>query len=225
MMSSDISNRFGNSKETLGKFTKELAKYNKVLEDVYVTCINAIHEKFIGKSIDKRFANYVNEILAKKYGTLDSGTACVHITITSGEWDSNKCLDVSVLLPEFNYRYDIKGVLSTGNKFYRNQYRQEATIDNKFNEQSITSIAEIININRERVARHQDAYKHFDKYMKIVEKLQKQVTETLGKINPMFYGYHIDTNAYNTPNYKAFESKIKEQGGTFVFAPQEVEQH
>ena len=58
--------------------------------------------------------------------------------------------------------------------------------------------------------------------MKTIDKLQKQVTETLGKINPMFYGYHIDTNTYNTPNYKEFEQKMKEKGGTYVFEPQEV---
>lgn len=220
MMTCDITLKFGNDKEKLGVFTKELVKFNKVLEDVYVTCINAIHDKFLGKDINKRFANYVNDKLADKYGALSS----VSIAVTNNEWDSDKNIDVSIILPEFNYRYDIKNVLCTGNKFYRNQYRHEATDDNKFNEESINSLVQVINNNRVRVARYQDAYKHFDKYMKIVEKLEKEVTETLGKINPMFYGYHIDTNTYNTPNYKEFESKMKEQGGTFVFTPQEVEQ-
>lgn len=219
-MGNEIEQLFQNKKDVLGKFTRELYHYNVVLEDVVKIVIESIYTKFMGKDINKRFANYVNGILAKKYGTFENGNGYVAISVKSGEWDDDKEMTFSISLPEFRYQYDIKRMLNTYNKFYRNQYRQEATADNKFNEASINSLVEVININRERVARYQDAYKNFDKYLKAVQKLKAEVTEKLGKINPMFYGYHIDTNTHNTPNYNEFCKKIKEQGGTYVFEPQ-----
>lgn len=224
MSISEIEEKFGANKETLKKFTKEMAEYNEVLEDVIKITINAIATKFMGKDINKRFSNYVNEILAKKYGTFENGHGCVSIEVERGEWDDDRSINFSIQLSKYYYRYDIKRVLVTYNKFYRNQYRQEATIDNKFNEESIKSLVDLININRQRVATYQDAVKNFDKYIRIVAKLKKQVTETLGKINPMFYGNHIDTEAYNTPNRKEFEEKMKQQGGTYAFELEEVEQ-
>ena len=223
-MECDIAFKFNNNKETLGKFAKELTEFNKVLEDVYVTIINAINEKYLGKNIDKRFSNYVNEILNKKYGTSPNGNGYVSIAVYMSDWDNYKKIDVSIILPKFNYRFDIKNVLTTCNELRRTQYTKESTDDNKFNEGSIQSFVQVINNNRVKVARHQDAYKHFDKYMKIVSKLQQQVTETLGSINPMFYGSRISTDTYNTPNYNAFEEKLKEQGGTFVLEPEIVKQ-
>jgi len=225
-MSNEIQQIFQNDKEVLKTFTKEMIEYNKVLEDVIITAINTIHTKFIGKDINKRFTNAVNDILAKKYGTYENGNGDVSISVENSTFstDDDKSISISINLPKYNYRYDIKRVLCVYNKFYRNQYRQEATPDNKFNEASINSLVELINVNRERVARYQDAVKNFDKYLKAVKKLQEEVKEKLGKINPMFYDYKMDTNTFNTPNYKEFEQKMKEQGGTYVFVPQEVEQ-
>lgn len=225
-MSNEIQQLFQNNKEVLKAFTKEMVEYNKVLEDVIITAINTIHTKFIGKDINKRFTNAVNDILAKKYGTYENGNGYVSISVENSTFstDDDKSISISINLPKYNYRYDIKRVLCVYNKFYRNQYRQEATPDNKFNEASINSLVELINVNRERVARYQDAVKNFDKYLKAVTKLQEEVKEKLGKINPMFYDYRMDTNTFNTTNYKEFEQKMKEQGGTYVFDPQKVEQ-
>ena len=223
-MLSQIAEKFNNNKETLKKFSKEMGEFNVVLEDAIITTINAIATKFMGKEINKRFSNYVNEILTKKYGTYENGHGYVSILVEKGDWDDDKTISFDIQLSKFYYRYNIKHTLITCNKFCRNQYVQEATQDNRFNEESVKSLIKMINNNRQRVAYHQDAAKNFNKYVKIVAKLEKEVVEKLGKVNPMFYDNHMDTNTYNTPNAKAFEEKMKQQGGIFTYDLAQVEQ-
>ena len=221
-MLTEIAHKFNNDKTSLKKFSREMTGYNAELEEVIKITINAIATKFMGKNIDWRFAKHVNAILAEKYGLTENGNPYVSIEVENASYDTDKVINFNIDLPVYLYRWNIKYILMSYNRFYRNQCRQEATFDNKFNEDSIKSLVEVINVNRQRVATYQDAAENFTKYLKAVEKLEKEVVEKLGNINPMFYATKMDTNTYNTPNAKAFEEKMKEKGGTYVYDPQEI---
>ena len=173
---------FGCDKETFKDYVKNLAAYNVELEKVFMAMIEEIKNRSLGKKIDKVFANRVMEVFPE--GTVDV------VIGSANTWDNNKEISVRIRTKKFSgMEQKIERDLAT-NVSFRNKsdyYRgSSATNDNRFIEASIDEIVSVININRKRVARLQDAVKNMDKQLNIIENAIKKFIETMETVNSVF---------------------------------------
>ena len=173
---------FGCDKETFKDYVKNLSAYNIELEKVFVAMIEEIKNRSLGKQINKVFANRVMEVFPE--GTVDV------VIGSANTWDNNKKISVRICTKKFGgMENEIEGELAT-NVSFRNKsdyYRgSSATNDNRFIEASIDEIVSVININRKRVARLQDAVKNMDKQLNTIENAIKKFIETMETVNSVF---------------------------------------
>lgn len=195
---------FGCDKETFKDYVKNLAAYNVELEKVFVTMIEEIKNRSLGKQINKVFANRVMEVFPE--GTVDV------VIGSANTWDNNKEISVRIRTKKFGgMEQKIERELAT-NVSFRNKsdyYRgSSATNDNRFIEASIDEIVSVININRKRVARLQDAVKNMDKQLNIIENAIKKFIETMETVNSVFVDMgNVSQVVYSSciPNLPSFK--------------------
>ena len=195
---------FGCDKETFKDYVKNLAAYNVELEKVFVTMIEEIKNRSLGKQINKVFANRVMEVFPE--GTVDV------VIGSANTWDNNKEISVRIRTKKFGgMEQKIERELAT-NVSFRNKsdyYRgSSATNDNRFIEASIDEIVSVININRKRVARLQDAVKNMDKQLNIIENATKKFIETMETVNSVFVDMgNVSQVVYSSciPNLPSFK--------------------
>ena len=195
---------FGCDKETFKDYVKNLSAYNVELEKVFVTIIEEIKNRSLGKQINKVFANRVMEVFPE--GTVDV------VIGSANTWDNNKEISVRIRTKKFGgMEQKIERELAT-NVSFRNKsdyYRgSSATNDNRFIEASIDEIVSVININRKRVARLQDAVKNMDKQLNIIEKATKKFIETMETVNSVFVDMgNVSQVVYSSciPNLPSFK--------------------
>ena len=195
---------FGCDKETFKDYVKNLAAYNVELEKVFVAIIEEIKNRSLGKQINKVFANRVMEVFPE--GTVDV------VIGSANTWDNNKEISVRIRTKKFGgMEQKIERELAT-NVSFRNKsdyYRgSSATNDNRFIEASIDEIVSVININRKRVARLQDAVKNMDKQLNIIEKATKKFIETMETVNSVFVDMgNVSQVVYSSciPNLPSFK--------------------
>ena len=195
---------FGCDKETFKDYVKNLSAYNVELEKVFVTIIEEIKNRSLGKQINKVFANRVIEVFPE-------GTVAVVIG-SANTWDNNKEISVRIRTKKFGgMEQKIERELAT-NVSFRNKsdyYRgSSATNDNRFIEASIDEIVSVININRKRVARLQDAVKNMDKQLNIIENATKKFIETMETVNSVFVDMgNVSQVVYSSciPNLPSFK--------------------
>ena len=195
---------FGCDKETFKDYVKNLAAYNVELEKVFVAIIEEIKNRSLGKQINKVFANRVMEVFPE--GTVDV------VIGSANTWDNNKEISVRIRTKKFGgMEQKIERELAT-NVSFRNKsdyYRgSSATNDNRFIEASIDEIVSVININRKRVARLQDAVKNMDKQLNIIENATKKFIETMETVNSVFVDMgNVSQVVYSSciPNLPSFK--------------------
>ena len=195
---------FGCDKETFKDYVKNLSAYNVELEKVFVTMIEEIKNRSLGKQINKVFANRVMEVFPE--GTVDV------VIGSANTWDNNKEISVRIRTKKFGgMEQKIERELAT-NVSFRNKsdyYRgSSATNDNRFIEASIDEIVSVININRKRVARLQDAVKNMDKQLNIIENATKKFIETMETVNSVFVDMgNVSQVVYSSciPNLPSFK--------------------
>ena len=195
---------FGCDKETFKDYVKNLAAYNVELEKVFVAMIEEIKNRSLGKQINKVFANRVMEVFPE--GTVDV------VIGSANTWDNNKEISVRIRTKKFGgMEQKIERELAT-NVSFRNKsdyYRgSSATNDNRFIEASIDEIVSVININRKRVARLQDAVKNMDKQLNIIENATKKFIETMETVNSVFVDMgNVSQVVYSSciPNLPSFK--------------------
>ena len=195
---------FGCDKETFKDYVKNLSAYNVELEKVFVAIIEEIKNRSLGKQINKVFANRVMEVFPE--GTVDV------VIGSANTWDNNKEISVRIRTKKFGgMEQKIERELAT-NVSFRNKsdyYRgSSATNDNRFIEASIDEIVSVININRKRVARLQDAVKNMDKQLNIIENATKKFIETMETVNSVFVDMgNVSQVVYSSciPNLPSFK--------------------
>ena len=195
---------FGCDKETFKDYVKNLSAYNVELEKVFVTIIEEMKNRSLGKQINKVFANRVMEVFPE--GTVDV------VIGSANTWDNNKEISVRIRTKKFGgMEQKIERELAT-NVSFRNKsdyYRgSSATNDNRFIEASIDEIVSVININRKRVARLQDAVKNMDKQLNIIENATKKFIETMETVNSVFVDMgNVSQVVYSSciPNLPSFK--------------------
>ena len=195
---------FGCDKETFKDYVKNLSAYNVELEKVFVAIIEEIKNRSLGKQINKVFANRVMEVFPE--GTVDVAIG------SANTWDNNKAISVHIRTKKFGgMEYKIESELATHVSFLNKSdyYRgSSATHDNRFIEASIDEIVSVININRKRVARLQDAVKNMDKQLNIIENATKKFIETMETVNSVFVDMgNVSQVVYSSciPNLPSFK--------------------
>lgn len=195
---------FGCDKETFKDYVKNISAYNVELEKVFVAIIEEIKNRSLGKQINKVFANRVMEVFPE--GTVDV------VIGSANTWDNNKKISVHIRTKKFGgMENKIEGELAT-NVSFRNKsdyYRgSSATNDNRFIEASIDEIVSVININRKRVARLQDAVKNMDKQLNTIKNAIKKFIETMETVNSVFVDMgNVSQVVYSSciPNLPSFK--------------------
>ncbi len=195
---------FGCDKETFKTYVKNLTAYNIELEKVFVAIIAEIKNRSLGKQINKVFANRVMEVFPKDSVIIEIGSASM--------FDNNKKISVQIRTKKFDgMERKIESELLTYVSF-RNKadyYREgNVTYDNRFMEASIDEIVSVINANRKRVARLQDAVKNMNKQLDIIEKATKKFVETMETVNSVFVDMgNISQVVYTSciPNLSSFK--------------------
>ena len=195
---------FGCDKETFKDYVKNLSAYNVELEKVFVAIIEEIKNRSLGKQINKVFANRVMEVFPE--GTVDV------VIGSANTWDNNKEISVRIRTKKFGgMEQKIERELATNVSFHNKSdyYRgSSATNDNRFIEASIDEIVSVININRKRVARLQDAVKNMDKQLNIIENATKKFIETMETVNSVFVDMgNVSQVVYSSciPNLPSFK--------------------
>ena len=195
---------FGCDKETFKDYVKNLSAYNVELEKVFVAIIEEIKNRSLGKQINKVFANRVMEVFPE--GTVDV------VIGSANTWDNNKEISVRIRTKKFSgMEQKIERELATNVSFHNKSdyYRgSSATNDNRFIEASIDEIVSVININRKRVARLQDAVKNMDKQLNIIENATKKFIETMETVNSVFVDMgNVSQVVYSSciPNLPSFK--------------------
>ena len=195
---------FGCDKETFKDYVKNLSAYNVELEKVFVTMIEEIKNRSLGKQINKVFANRVMEVFPE--GTVDV------VIGSANTWDNNKEISVRIRTKKFGgMEQKIERELVTNVSFLNKPdcYRKNnVTYDNRFLEASIDEIVSVININRKRVARLQDAVKNMDKQLNIIENATKKFIETMETVNSVFVDMgNVSQVVYSSciPNLPSFK--------------------
>jgi len=201
---SNFRESFGCDKETFKNYVENLVAYNIELEKVFVAMINEIKNRSLGKQINKVFANRVMEVFPE-------GTVGVAIG-SANMWDNNKKISVHINTKNFGgMEYKIENELLTDVSFLnKSDYynKNNVTQDNRFIEASIDEIVSVINTNRKRVARLQDAIKNMDKQLAIIEKATKKFVETMETVNSVFIDLgNISQIVYKSciPNLPSFK--------------------
>ena len=173
---------FGCDKETFKTYVKNLVAYNAELEKVYIAMIEEIKNRSLNKQINKVFANRVMDVFPEGTVEVAIGSASM--------WDNNKKISVRIHTKKFGgMEYKIENELLTDVSFLNksDQYRKaNVTNDNRFIEASIDEIVSVINANRKRVNRMQDAVKHIEKHLKTIANATTKFIETMETVNPVF---------------------------------------
>ena len=195
---------FGCDKEAFKKYVENVVAYNAELEKVFIAIINEIKNRSLGKQINKVFAGRVMEVFPK-----DSVVVSVD---SAGMWDNNKKICVSIHNKKFDgmkckIENELLRYVSFRNKadYYR---ESNVTSDNRFTEASIAEIVSVINVNRKRVARLEDALKNMDSQLSTIENAIKTFVETMETVSPVFVDIsNISQVVYSSciPNLKSFK--------------------
>lgn len=178
---------FGENEKKFKTFVKDLRAYNNRLEIAYIAMAKLIRNEFIGKPIGKKFYNRFVAVVGNYYRV---------------EFDETKLNHKKFIGIDLNTRYvraDIRTVLSCYINFEFNF----------FTENDVKIIVERINLNRERVAKYEDAAKHFKKYIKQYEKAVNLFVRTMESINPIFADISVAQNISYTydkiPRFELFK--------------------
>lgn len=171
---------FGEDKTKFKTFvTKDLRTYNKELEHVLLVMAKTIQSDFIGKPINKVFINKLTKVLGEGVATFELETS---------DWTKEKILTIRVAAKDVKYKNDCIFKLCTCITFSKGSPSTRAicTSDNRFMEECVNAIIEIINRNRRTMATFEDAAKHLNRYIKLYEKAVNTYVRTMEGINPIF---------------------------------------
>ena len=182
--------RFGENKPKFKAYVKDLRKYNNVLENVLIIMAKTIQSDFIGKPITKVFTNKINAIIGEKVGKLELNTS---------EWSGEKFIDIKLVAENIIYKYECRLDLRACVTFDHGSAscKAKCTPDNRFTEESVNAIIDVINYNRFKIAMFNDASKHLTQYIKKYEKAVNLFVRTMENINPIF----ADIDAAQTMSY------------------------
>lgn len=201
-MASRFQEKFKGNVQVLKDFAKGLREYNNQLELVYLAMIEEIQTRSLGKDINNVFAKRVATAIGDKI-------KCV-ISAGYAEYSCSGEKVVKVLLTDEKYSHTNhdyrKSVTCEINFGHGNQYEKAgATKDNKFIEDSIQTIVNIINHNRKNVADYEDAASKAEKQVKKINKAINTFLRTMEEVNPMF----VDSNATIELSYGGNKGDVK----------------
>ena len=186
----EIVSRFGEDKAKFKAYVKDLRKYNSELERVLIIIAKTIQSDFIGKPITQVVTNKLNAIIGDKVGMLE---------LNKSEWTNEKYININLVAENIIYKYECNHDLRACITFYHgsSSCKARCTPDNRFTEESVNAIIEIINYNRLKMAIFEDASKHFNQYIRLYEKAVNLFVRTMEDINPLF----ADINAAQNMSY------------------------
>lgn len=196
--------RFGEDKAKFKAYVKDLRKYNNELERVLIIMAQTIQSGFIGKPITKVFTNKLNAIIGEKVGRFELGTS---------DWSNEKFINIKLVAENIIYKYECRVDLRAGVTFEHGSAscKAKCTPDNRFTEDSVNAIIEVINYNRFKVAMFEDASKHLNQYIRLYEKAVNQFVRTMEGINPLFADISAAQNmSYCHNNIKNIELMLWE---------------
>ena len=169
----------GEDKAKFKAYVKDLRKYNDILEQVLITMAKTIKNDFIGKPINKVFANKLAKIIGGDIACFEVGTS---------DWTDEKYIRINLAADDILYKHDCSYDLNACITFYhgKNGKKGMCTDDNRFTEESVNEIVKLINRNRVVVAQYEDAAKNLKQYIKMYEKAVNLYVRTMENINPVF---------------------------------------
>jgi hypothetical protein len=200
----EIVSRFGEDKAKFKAYVKDLRKYNDILEQVLIIMAKTIQSEFIGKPITRAVTNKLNAIIGDKVGMLE---------LNKSEWTNEKYININLVAENITYKYECNHDLRACITFYHGSpsCKARCTPDNRFTEESVNEIIEIINYNRLKVAIFEDASKHFNQYIRLYEKAVNLFVRTMEGINPLFADINTAQNmSYCHKNIKNIELMLWE---------------
>ena len=187
--------KFSADETKLKNYVKDMAAHQLTVENALIAVLNEIKVKYMGKSITQRVANSINK------NVLTDSPCYIEITNNDSRQDE-KVMEVCFKDKNMSYRVLSGDVCVYVSFAYSEVLASTCSIDNKFDESSIDAIANIINLNRKRLAMYQDAAKNVRKQWKKMHKAVDKFLKAMETSNPIFFEYNAANNLYN---YRRFD--------------------
>lgn len=203
--------KFGADEAKLKNYVKDMSEHQLTVENALIAVLNEIKAKYMGKSITQHVANSINK------NVLADSPCYIEIKNNNSLLDE-KVMEVCFKDKDMSYRVLRSDVCVYVTFAYSEVRNSTCAIGNKFDESSIDAIVEIINLNRKRLARYQDAAKNVKKQWKKMYKAVDTFLKAMETSNPMFYEYNAANNLHNfrSSNSTAYQDEIDSKVTLFV---------